>query len=847
MKNLFLALVTLLCLSFATQAQSNLSYFLPQDVEYDPAIPTPASVIGHEVGEWHVSHDRLVGYMYALAAASDRVTIAVQGYTYERRPQVLLTITSPENHQNLEQIRTDHLRLSDPTNRENLDIEKMPIVLSMGYSIHGDEASGSNAAMLVAYYLAAAQGSEIEQQLAQSVILLDPAFNPDGLNRFASWVNMHRGHTPNPDPADREHDMAWPAGRTNHYWFDLNRDWLPLQHPESRSRITTFHHWKPNVLTDHHEMGTHSTFFFQPGVPSRKNPLTPLSNQDLTTRIAHYHARALDSIGSRYYTQERYDDFYYGKGSTYPDVNGAVGILFEQASSRGHAQENPEGILTFPFAIRNHVVTSFSTLEGALAIRQDLLAHQRQFFKESLREGEKDVRKAFVFGDAGDPQRAAELAKILLMHKIAVYEPAAEIRVGEQVFLPNSSYLVPLAQAQYRLIRSCFETLTEFEDSIFYDISTWTLPLAFGVEYAALGKAYPAGGPGNPLTKAASPAGKIMGDADADYAYLFGWQRYYSPAALHSLLDAGVRAWVATEIFELSGLAYDRGTILIPIVGQALSAVEIKTLMESVAAENGVEVFRVSSGFSVQGIDLGSTKFEPLELPRIALVVGGGVSSYGAGEVWHLLDYRFGIPVTLLTKEKFNSTSLDRYTTLILADGSYNALDGAKMREWLTAGGTLIATQRALRWIDNQGLAHYNFRSMTQPKTDPFLPYAEKASRREARDVPGSIFHTQADLSHPLLYGYTRSLMPIFRKHSLIVEPSMDPYSTPLRYTATPLISGYVPGGFVENLSGSAALSVSVAGRGHVVAFTDDPNFRGFWYGTQKLFLNAIFFGPIIR
>ena len=210
----------------------------------------------------------------------------------------------------------------------------------LGYSIHGNEASGSNAVLLTAYYLAAANGEEIDNILNNSIIILDPSFNPDGLQRFSSWVNMHRSWVINPDPNDREYSEAWPGGRTNHYWFDLNRDWLPVQHPESRARLKRFHEWKPNILTDHHEMGTNSTFFFQPGIPTRNFPRTPAKNLELTRKMAAFHAKYLDKIGSLYYSEESYDDYYIGKGATYADLNGGVAILFEQASSRGHLQEN---------------------------------------------------------------------------------------------------------------------------------------------------------------------------------------------------------------------------------------------------------------------------------------------------------------------------------------------------------------------------------------------------------------------------------------------------------------------------------------------------------------------------
>src|SRR5688500_8678452 len=398
---ILLALGLLPCFLFNySVAQPDMSYFLPDEVVYDTMIPTPSSIIGHAVGEAHVSHDKLVQYMQELDKSSDRITLEITGHTHEGRPLLLLTITALENHANIETIRAQHLQLTDPSRSANLDIANMPAVFYIGCSIHGNEASGVNAGLLIAYHLAAARGAEIENTLRNTIILFDPSFNPDGMQRFSSWVNSMKSMMVSADANDIEHHEPWPGGRTNHYWFDLNRDWLVAQQPESQARIKKFHEWKPNVLTDHHEMETNYTLLFQPGLPSRSHPLTPARNIELTKKIGEFHARAFDEIGSLYYTQEGYDDFYYGKGSTFPDVQGAIGILFEQASSRGHAQESINGVLKFPFTIRNQFTTALSTLEAVNAMREELLNYQRQFFKDAVAEAAKDPVKALIFGSA---------------------------------------------------------------------------------------------------------------------------------------------------------------------------------------------------------------------------------------------------------------------------------------------------------------------------------------------------------------------------------------------------------------------------------------------------------------
>ena len=324
MKKLLLLLIPSLFLN----AQVSLEYYLGDLSEYDKSIPTPLSVIGHEVGEFHISHDKLSHYVQEISKASSRVKLVNRGKSYENRTSWLMIITSESNHSRLEEIRKQHLELSNSKDRD-IDVSNMPIVVYQGFSVHGDEPSGSNAALPYMYHLLASDSEETKELLDNVIILLDASLNPDGLQRFSQWANSNKNQSLNPDPNDREYNQYWPRGRTNHYWFDLNRDYLPNQLIETKAKIQTYTEWLPNILTDHHEMGTNSSFFFQPGVPERKNPLISDLNQELTREIGTYHEEALNEIGSLYYSEEDYDDFFFGKGSTYPDANGGIGILFE--------------------------------------------------------------------------------------------------------------------------------------------------------------------------------------------------------------------------------------------------------------------------------------------------------------------------------------------------------------------------------------------------------------------------------------------------------------------------------------------------------------------------------------
>jgi len=836
MRTIFKVLILIYSINIVAQDYHvDLDYFLPNDINYNKDIPTPKSIIGHEIGDWHITHDKLVQYMYALAESSDRIHIENRGSTFEGRPLLLLTITASKNYSNLEQIRQNHLALTE-NGSNKLTIKEMPVVVYQGFSIHGNEASGSNAALAVAYYLAAAEGPKIEELLNNTIILFDPSYNPDGLQRFASWANVHKNKNINPDPNDREYNEFWPGGRTNHYWFDMNRDWLPVQLPESKVRIETFHKWYPNILTDHHEMGTNSTFFFQPGIPSRTHPLTPSKNQDLTASIANYHAKALNKIGSLYFSKENFDDFYYGKGSTYPDINGGIGILFEQASARGHAQESDNGILTFPFAIRNQFTAALSTLEAAVALRTQLLNYQKSFYKNARKESSSGG--AIVFGDYKDASKVYHFAEILQRHKIKFFELKEDFSKDGKTFKKGFSYVIPTNQKQHRLINAIFEKRTTFKDSLFYDVSAWTLPLAFNLDYiedASLSKS------GNLIQDLKTPKSKLP--SISSYAYLMEWNDYYAPKALHKLLQKGVLVKVGMKPFKLENKQFDYGTLLIPIQNQKLDKKELYALLKEVASESNINITSVKTGVT-DGIDLGSSSFRKIEAPKIALIIGKGIASYDAGEVWHLLDQRYDILVTKLDTRAFNSVDLSYYTDIILPNTWGKALsknDAEKLKKWVENGGTLIAYKNAGKWLNSNELLKIKFK--TKKDSAQNISFEQKRSYFGAKFIGGAIFETKLDRSHPISFGYKNDRLSVFKNSTLFVEEEKDSYNNPIKYTNKPLLSGYISKQNLDYLKNTSAFKVSRLGKGKVIYFNDNTNFRGFWYGTNKLLMNAIFFG----
>ena len=834
MKFFLLSFLAFFSSQVSAQQELELSYYLPQGITYDPNISTPQEVLGYIPGEWHVSHDLLVSYMRTLANESPRISLENRGTTYEGRPLLLLVITSEENHANLENIRTQHFNLTEP-NSSKLNTANMPIVVYQGFSIHGNEASGSNAALLAAYYLAAGQGPKVEEILKNTVILFDPSLNPDGLQRFSYWANTNRSINLNPDPQDREFSEVWPGGRTNHYWFDMNRDWLPVQLPESRARIETFHKWQPNILTDHHEMGSNASFFFQPGIPSRTHPLTPQMNQDLTREIGTYHAAALDKIGSFYYTEEDFDDFYYGKGSTFPDINGSIGILFEQGSSRGHVQETDNGLLTFPFTIRNQFTAALSTLEAAVNMRAKILDFQRDFYNTARSTA---VKGGYVFGNSKDPNTAWHLAEILKRHQVEVHKITEDFTTDGKAFKKGTAYVIPKNQKQHRLVEAMFEKRTTFTDSLFYDISAWSFPLAFNLDVSENLNMRYAGEKIEELQKPVVPA-----PGKSEYAYLMEWHDYYAPKALNKILNKELRARLTMQPLESGGRTFDYGTIMIPVQNQEMNSNELHEFLMEVSRISNVEIVPVTTGLT-KGVNLGSNQLRPLNAQKVAMIVGDGVTPYDAGEIWHLFDQRYEMHLTKLDVKDLSGANLSSYTDIILPNTRGNALDKSqtdKLKEWVRAGGTLIGYKNAAKWFNSNDFMKLDF--LENEVKAKNVSFEEARDFRGAQGIGGAIFNAKLDRSHPINFGYTNDELALFRDTTIFIKADSTSYNNPLQYTNTPLLSGYISAPNLKLISNTVPFKKSNLGRGNVILFTDNTNFRGFWFGTNKLLMNAIFFG----
>lgn len=825
---------------------ANVADYLPKEQNYQQSIPTPESVIGFGIGERHIRHHQLVAYFKQLSNNSERVKLTEIGQTPQLRKQLLVTISTPENLVNLDKILAK--RQSSIKQGESVtESSDEPLVIWLGYSVHGDEVSGANAAIVVAYHYAASQSEEMTKLLENTIIVLEPSINPDGLDRFVNWVSTFSNDVANDDPNDIEHHQGWPTGRTNHYWFDLNRDWLLLTQQESRNRLKYYHQYQPHVVGDFHEMSRNGSYFFQPGVPSRTHPLTPKGNVNLTRLLARYHAKSLDKEQRLYYSEEVFDDFYYGKGSTYPDINGSVGILFEQASSLGMQQQSINGVVTFEFGIKNHVLTSLSTVKGAWENKQQLINYQQNFYQEAIKLASKESFHGYLIHADSDQYRLNSFLLTLKQHQINVYSLSSDFSHSGKVYAKGKSYYVPLEQPQYRVIQALFNQQTNFNDNTFYDVSGWTLPLAMNIEFHKVERTW-----GLKLTDTTwqepIPA-TILLDENA-YAYVFEWHHSLAPQLLEHLLSSNIKAKVATKNFVSNVQGIDRtfkaGSILVAAGWQNVN--NWRSLLSQGSSDSNIDVFSLSTGLSPQGIDLGSSSFSAIAPVKALLIGGKNISEYEAGEVRYYLNEILNIPLSIVEQHRVDNIDLSSYSHIILVDGNYNGFSKktlSKLTRWIKDGGVVFAQKRAAKWLADKEILSASFVSHNQINqlfAVDGLQYKNKESLAARKRIAGAIFQTTLDNSHPIAYGYESNNLPLFRNSTLIMKRPNQPFTTVINYSDLPLISGFADKNLVNIIAHSSAVIAHSLGKGRVIASSDNLAFRGYWLGSAKLLANSLYF-----
>jgi len=836
----------------------------------DPSIPQPEAFLGYPLGTRFTPHHRLVAYLEAVAEASPRVEIRRYGTTANGRPLLLLAVSSPENLGRQHEIRENYARIADPR-RTNLGeargrSRELPVAVWFSYGIHGNESSPSEAAIALVYHLAAERDAAVDALLDRTILLVDPCLNPDGHERYVSWFHGTLGSKPDPNPAAREHHEPWPGGRYNHYLFDLNRDWAWLSQSESRDRAKVYRMWRPQVHVDFHEMFAEDTYFFFP--PERPiHPLYPAQVQKWGEIFGRANAAAFDARGWRYYTAEFFDLYYPGYGDTWPTFHGAVGMTYEQA---GHSRGGVElalddgGTLTLYERAEHHYTASLATLRTAADHREARLLDFHRFF-----EADPDLAPdAYLIPPGGDPPRAARLVSLLMEHGAEVYRTREAVRPRNLTDysgrphseeLPAGTYVVPLDQPLHRFLRAVLDPDTALPDTLFYDISAWSLPLAFGVDaYASRGRV---GGRQEQLTVPPAIAGTRV-NPGATYAHLIPWNRNGAPKAAALLQRRGVRLHFTSREFGAAGRTFPPGS-LIAFVNENLEGLD--GFLDEAADSCGVEIVGVNTGLTDSGPDLGSSRVRRLQAPRVALLAGDPVEPTSLGACWYLLDREYGFTHSLIDLERLNERDLGRFDVLVFPDdgdegaGYATAVDSAAVAAvaaWIRRGGVFIGLGGGgfFATADISGLSS----ATMAPEEDADELSEEEAEardterrlefhrdrefRRRTNQVPGTIFRIRVDPLHPLGFGYTETASVLKLGYAAL---DLGPEGTNVAVFADrPRVSGYAPDDAVRRLIDRPFLIAEPSGRGHVVLYVEDPNFRLFWYGLTRLFLNGLLFLP---
>ncbi len=813
-----------------------IDYYLPDGERFNASIPSPSSLLNQNLGDQHLRHDQIVRYLGMLAASSPQAKLIEYGRTHEGRRLVLLIISSEQNMDNFEQLP------------ERDDVLKV----WQGFSIHGNEPSGANAAVLYAWYVLSTDNPTIREALNNTVVIIDPTINPDGLDRFATFANSFRSKATVTDPYDMSHNEQWPSGRTNHYWFDLNRDWLLLTQPESRGRITQFQTWQPHLITDHHEMGSAGSFFFQPGVPDRKNPLIDDMNVTLTEKLADYHAKGLDKIGQSYYSRESFDDFYPGKGSTYPDIQGSVGILFEQARAEGGVIETPNGERSLAAGIRNQFSTAISSLVGADALREDFIKYKRAFNDKARKKASKLTMNGFVVDVSQQPQRAVQLLDFLDRHQIKARNVATSKTIDKHTFKKDQAIYISLDQPQTTLVQALFTTDKRFENNTFYDVSAWNLPMAWGLPWS------PVTGGIDTNDQFSTPPKQNGYKKDA-VAFAFNWHNANAPAALNYLLAQQQAVFISAKPLNVDGHQLPAGSFVMTVKDQTED--ELFSMLSTVSDQFKVEWHALRTFQADKGIDVGSPQVQQVKAPKVLMLVGRGVNAYQAGSLWHLFDTQVQLPITKVRINQFSRVPLHRYTHIIMPDGryqkSFTEQHQKNLQKWVNKGGHLIGLQRGALWADknllvkkdetDQSAKKEDNKTSDQPETITDKAYADFEADQAKRILGGAIVTARADLSHPLSFGtFNQTQYPMMKGDVVLTEPD-NPYATPLRVAKEVEAAGYVSDYWQVKLREQPLITAERMGQGSVIQFGFNPNFRGFWYGTQRWLINAIYLNNLIR
>ncbi|MDZ7266901.1 MAG: M14 family metallopeptidase [candidate division KSB1 bacterium] len=885
---------------FTLQAQ--ILEFYPGAV-YHPAIPTLKQVIGHDWAEKVTLPHEAERYLQTLTGSSPHLKLVKYAESWEGRALHYLIVASEKNMRRRDEIKKAMRQLAagrglSPAQAEEL-ISSMPVIVWLSYGVHGNEISSPEAALLLAYHLTAAQNDSVRNRILENcVVIIDPLQNPDGRDRYVNYLRQTQGRWPDEQPLAAEHNEPWPSGRTNHYLFDMNRDWFALTQPETAGRVRSFLEWYPQVFVDLHEMGFNQTYYFPPPA-NPHNPNLTAAQIDWLTRFGRNNAKWFDRFRFDYFTREIFDSFYPGYGEGWPLFQGALGMTYEQAGPDGLViRRQDDTLLRYREAVQHHFIASLATAEMAASQRGELLRLFFNYRREAIAEGTREAVKEYVFPPGRDPNRTARLAGLLLQQGIEVKRaeaPFSNPRVRDYFTgalssrtFPAGTFVVSLAQPAKRLVRTLLDRRTEIDQAFiaeqlqrrkkrlpdeFYDVTAWSLPLLYGVECHPVETA--STGNLTVLQTPPRPQGRVLG-GPAPLAYLLPWGSNSAAAALAALLQQNVRVHTTDKEFVHNGVKFPRGSL---IIKSRDNPADLFERLQRVATEYGVEVHATASSWVTEGVNFGSNQVRFIPPPRVALAYHLPTNPPSAGWTRFLLEQQYGYPVTIINTWQLDAADLDKFNVLILPDGSdywgggYTAVmrEGLvqRLQHWIRNGGTLITFGDATRWLTEEkvGLLATSRelrsgkpeRKATKDKEEKpaeaaapaaaVYDYAQAVQPKEElpEATPGALLRIELEPSHWLSAGYEEGYAVVMVESRNIYTPlTLDKGVNVGVYAAEDrlIASGFTWESSRKQLANKAYLMYQPLGQGHVVAFAEDPNYRAFMDGLNLLFLNAVLFGP---
>jgi hypothetical protein len=814
-------------------------------------IQSPSEFLGYKLGEQFTPHYRVVEYYKYLASVSKNIKLQDYGKTNEGRPLFLAFVGSDSNISRLEEIRKSNMGLTGLkegiNNSKPLEVIKdQPILVWFSYNVHGNESVSTEASLQTVFDLLDPSNTRTKVWLKNALVIFDPCLNPDGRERYVNFYNPIKNSMPDALPFAREHMEPWPGGRANHYYFDLNRDWVWQSQIESRQRLAVYNKWLPQVHIDFHEQGIDNPYFFAPAAEPYHQDISKWQ-REFQTIIGKNNARYFDQNGWMYFTREYFDLLYPSYGDTYPLYNGSIGMTYEQGGSgtAGLAVINAEGdTLTLKDRIDHHHTSALSTLEAASQYAEQAISEFRNYFSSSKSNPPGDFKSYIIKGE--NTEKIKSLAVLLQRNGIEFGFGISKATQGYNYFngktesfrVEKTDMVLSAYQPKSVLLKVLFEPNTFISDSSTYDITAWSLPYAHGIQAYATKESI------KPETTIIPEIIASVSMVSNPVAYIANWNSLADVKFLAELLNNNIKVRFSEIQFETSGRSFNAGSLIITRNGNSTVNGGFEKTVNEIAKKSGVSLFAIPTAFVDKGADLGSSKVRFIKKPKVVVVGGESVSSLSLGEIWHFFEQEIGYAVTIVRPQDLNMINWNEFDVLIYPDGNYTEMGNEKMLQWIRGGGKLIAMKNAVSELAGKKGFYLRNKEEDAKKVDENLyddlrAYEQREKVNVSASIQGAIYKVDMDNTHPLGFGF-----PNFY-YTLKLDDKVYKYLTSGWNVGVIKKENYVTG-FVgvqakKKLSDGLIFGVQEMGNGTIVYLADNPLFRGFWENGKLLFSNAVF------